>query len=69
MRGEVERVGIGIDFGTTNSAAAFYDGEQITMVQLEADDPIMPSAMYIDTDLQTLTGQRAIEEYIQVNTG
>jgi len=65
----VGRVGIGIDFGTTNSAAAFYDGEQITMVQLEGDDPIMPSAMYIDADLQTLTGQRAIDEYIEVNTG
>ena len=25
------RVGIGIDFGTTNSAAAFFDGERVEL--------------------------------------
>ncbi|MEM9624557.1 MAG: Hsp70 family protein, partial [Pseudomonadota bacterium] len=62
-------LGIGIDFGTTNSAAAVFDGEQIQLVQLEADAPIMPSATYIDRDLQTLTGQAGIDRYIADNSG
>lgn len=61
--------GIGIDFGTTNSAAAIFDGKELRLVQLERDDSIMPSATYIDRDLQTLTGQKAIERYIHDNTG
>ena len=63
------RRGIGIDFGTTNSAAAVYDGERLDLISLEADGPIMPSATYIDRELQTLTGQKAIDHYIQDNTG
>jgi len=63
------RYGVGIDFGTTNSAAAVYDGERVQLVALENDSPLMPSATYIDLELQTLTGQAAIERYIQDNTG
>ena len=63
------RKGVGIDFGTTNSAAAVYDGENLVLVDLEIAGPIMPSATYIDRDLQTLTGQQAIDHYIQDNTG
>lgn len=63
------KLGIGIDFGTTNSAAAVFDGERVLLVQLEADDAIMPSATYIDSALQTDTGYRAIERYIEDNTG
>ncbi len=62
-------VGVGIDFGTTNSAAAVYDGERLVLVALEGDDPIMPSATYIDRELKTLTGQDAIDRYIEDNSG
>ena len=62
-------LGIGIDFGTTNSAAAVYDGETVTLIRLDRSGPIMPSATYIDRELQTLTGQQAIDRYIQDNTG
>ncbi|MFW6093286.1 MAG: Hsp70 family protein [Pseudomonadota bacterium] len=62
-------LGIGIDFGTTNSAAAVYDGERVRLVALEDGHPILPSATYIDRDLQTLTGQAAIDRYIDDNTG
>lgn len=61
--------GIGIDFGTSNSAAAVFDGERITLVQLEDSQSIMPSASYIDRDLQTYTGQEAIDLYIARNQG
>lgn len=63
------KVGIGIDFGTTNSTAALFDGESVRLVQLEANTPIMPSATYIDRPLQTQTGQDAIDQYIADNTG
>ena len=63
------RLGVGIDFGTTNSAAAIYDGQTLRLVQLEQDDAIMPSATYIDNALQSKTGKAAIEQYIADNTG
>ncbi len=69
MPQEQPRIGIGIDFGTTNSAAVIFDGRQLHRVHLEAADPVMPSATYIDRDLQTLTGQPAIAAYIADNTG
>jgi hypothetical chaperone protein len=62
-------IGIGIDFGTTNSVAALYDGTHLRLVPLEGDDPLLPSATYIDRQLQTLTGQAAIDRYIEDNTG
>ncbi len=62
-------LGVGIDFGTTNSAAAVFDGDRVTLVRLEASGEIMPSATYIDRQLQTLTGDAAIERYIADNTG
>ncbi len=75
----MSRLGVGIDFGTTNSAAAVFDGEKVTLVPLEAgaagapasehDGEIMPSATYIDRGLQTCTGREAIRRYIDDNTG
>jgi len=65
----VHRVGIGIDFGTTNTAAATYDGTRVTLIELDHPALIMPSATYIDSELQTLTGQAAIDRYIADNVG
>jgi hypothetical chaperone protein len=65
----VDKLGVGIDFGTTNSAAALFDGERVMLVDLEATGPIMPSATYVDAELQTRTGQTAIDQYIADNTG
>ncbi|MCZ6658976.1 MAG: Hsp70 family protein [Gammaproteobacteria bacterium] len=63
------KIGVGIDFGTTNSAAAVFDGQQVTLVRLDDGQAIMPSATYIDRELQTEVGQRAIDCYIADNTG
>ena len=63
------RVGVGVDFGTTNSVAAVYDGEHLSLLDLEAGGSVMPSATYIDQELQTKTGNLAIEQYIADNTG
>ena len=64
-----DNVGVGVDFGTSNSAAALFDGNTITLVQLETDNAIMPSASYIDRDFVTCTGQEAIDTYISRNQG
>ena len=63
------RLGIGIDYGTSNSAAAIFDGKKIHLVQLESNTQIMPSAIYIDKDYQIATGREAIESYIKSNMG
>ena len=61
--------GIGIDFGTSNSAAAIFDGERVRLVQLSEVNPIMPSANYIDRDFASTIGQLAIDDYISDNQG
>jgi len=62
-------IGIGIDYGTSNSAAAIFDGNKVHLVQLERHSIIMPSATYIDKDFKISTGQSAINHYIESNTG
>ena len=64
-----KRFGIGVDYGTSNSAAAIYDGKRVHLVQLESSTTVMPSATYIDRDFQIVTGQAAIDSYIESNTG
>jgi len=62
-------LGIGVDFGTTNSAAAIFDGQTVRLVRLEEHQDIMPSATYIDKELQSKTGEAAINRYIEDNSG
>ena len=63
------RLGIGIDFGTSNSAAAVFDGQQLVLVKLADPDSIMPSANYIDKQFESAVGQQAINDYISGNRG
>jgi len=63
------KLGIGIDYGTSNSAAAIFDGEKVYLVNLEHDSEIMPSATHVDKDYKIVTGQEAIEYYIEGNVG
>lgn len=60
-------IGVGLDFGTSNSAAAWYDGEQVRMIPLEECDAIMPTSMHLDRELITLTGEAAVAQYIDEN--
>jgi hypothetical chaperone protein len=64
-----QRVGVGVDFGTSNSAVAVFDGTRVRMVALEAAGLTMPSASYIDRQFQVCTGQQAIDLYIANNMG
>ena len=60
-------IGVGIDFGTSNSAAAWYDGEKVRLARLETDNDIMPTATHLDRELITTTGQAAVDQYIDEN--
>ena len=50
---------IGIDLGTTNSAAAVFDGERITVVRNAQGGVLTPSIVRLDGKGQTTVGGRA----------
>lgn len=61
-------IGIGIDFGTSNSAAAWFDGEKVHLIHIEPDKATIPTAIHLDQSFQTLTGSTAIQAYVEENT-
>ena len=63
------RLGIGLDYGTSNSVLAVFDGERLVCVPLEGTGVTMPSAVHIDRQFQVCTGQAAIDRYIADNRG
>ncbi len=63
---------VGIDFGTTNSSVAHFDGEALTPVQLDShnENPfVLPSLIYVKRDHETLLGSQAAVAYLQHETG
>ena len=63
--------GIGIDFGTTNSTVALYDGEHVRYLSLEPEDgsEVMPTALYLTRQHQAEVGRAAIDRYSRDNAG
>ncbi len=62
----------GIDFGTTNSSIAFYDGRELHRPALDpgSDNPlILPSLLYIDRQQQPTVGTEAARRYLHNETG
>ncbi len=64
-------LGIGIDFGTTNSTVAVYDGQRLRYLPLEpvAGGEVMPTALYLSRDRQAEVGRAAIDRYTLDNSG
>jgi hypothetical chaperone protein len=65
-------VHIGIDFGTTNSGAGFFDGEHVRLFSIDpAGHPptIARSTLYITRDHNVLIGRHALESYYEQNSG
>jgi len=62
-------LGIGIDFGTSNCAAAWYDGKKIQVVKIEFNSETMPTAIHISNKFESRVGSTAVEQYINENTG
>ena len=62
----------GIDFGTTNSAIAFYDGRELQrpIVDPGSDNPlVLPSLLYVDRQQHATAGLAAAHEYLHHETG
>jgi len=65
-------LGVGIDFGTSNSSAALFDGRELRYVSVdEASElsQVMPTALYLDRERSGTIGQAAIDTYLRENTG
>ncbi|MCI0849893.1 MAG: Hsp70 family protein [Chloroflexi bacterium] len=63
---------IGIDFGTSNSSVAIFDGQTTRLLPLDpaASNPeVMRSLLYIPRDGEIVAGQRALDLYTEQNTG
>ena len=65
----INKIAVGIDFGTSNSAAALFDGTHLTMVSLDPGSTITPTAVHLDRDYQTLTGAAAVQRFVDENRG
>lgn len=63
------KIGIGVDYGTSNTAAAIFDGQWVYLVKLGEQNDIMPTAVYIDREFSASVGQQAITDYIAGNQG
>jgi hypothetical chaperone protein len=63
------RTGVGVDFGTSNSTAAWFDGRTLHYVDLERDSPVMPTAIHLDRSYTSITGADAIDKYVEENRG
>jgi len=63
------RIGVGLDFGTSNSTAAWFDGTTLRYVALEAKSPVMPTAIHLDRTYTATTGSDAIDQYVEENRG
>ena len=63
------RIGLGLDFGTSNSAAAWFDGTNLHRVVLEHGGPILPTAIHLDRAYAALVGGTAIDRYVEENRG
>jgi hypothetical chaperone protein len=62
----------GIDFGTTNSAIAFFDGQELQrpVVDPGSENPlVLPSLLYIDRQHHSTAGLGAAREYLHHETG
>ena len=63
---------LGMDFGTTNSGMAVYDGRELRPIPLDpagASGFIDRTALYVTHDHSIATGQRAIDRYLEQNVG
>ncbi len=64
-------LGIGLDFGNSNTTMAVFDGETLTYVKIDHSlerGTVMPSALYINRDYSSFTGSRALQQYLEDNT-
>jgi hypothetical chaperone protein len=63
---------VGLDFGTTNSSAALYDGERLTLLPLDpvnSSPSIMRSTLFMTREGAAYIGREAINRFTEGNVG
>jgi hypothetical chaperone protein len=61
---------IGLDFGTSNSGMAIYDGQRVQLLPIDQKNTlpeVVKTILYITRDHQAYIGQEAVELYYQHN--
>ena len=61
---------VGIDFGTSNSGVAVYDGQRVQLLPVDPKNVIpevIKTVLYITRDYRTSIGQEAVENYYRDN--
>jgi hypothetical chaperone protein len=63
---------VGMDFGTTNSGMAIYDGQKVQILPLDPSSPnprVLRTALYITTEQAVHIGREAVDRYYEQNIG
>jgi len=63
---------VGIDFGTSNSSIALYEGGKLSLFELDPQNQnpyVLPSFTYINREHEVSIGVKAIETYLEEETG
>lgn len=63
---------IGMDFGTTNSGMALYDGQRVNILPLDpasSNPRVARTALYITNEQRVIMGRAAVNEYFERNLG
>jgi hypothetical chaperone protein len=66
----LSKIGVGIDFGTSNSSVATFDGQELRCLKIldgGGGNDFVPTATYISRSLLPLTGSDAINQYLEDN--
>ena len=61
---------VGIDFGTSNSGVAVYDGQQVKLLPVDPKNilpEVIKTVLYITKDYRASIGQEAVENYYRDN--
>jgi hypothetical chaperone protein len=61
---------VGLDFGTSNSGVAVYDGQQVRLLPVDPKNvlpEVVKTVLYITRDYRTYLGQEAVETYYRDN--
>ncbi|MDX9992834.1 MAG: hypothetical protein RBS68_12415 [Anaerolineales bacterium] len=61
---------VGIDFGTSNSGVAVYDGQRVRVLPVDRQNvqpEVAKTVLYITRDYQAYIGQEALELYYRDN--
>src|SRR5919106_1282321 len=61
---------VGIDFGTSNSGVAIYDGQQVRLLPVDPKNvlpEVIKTVLYITRDYRASIGQEAVEHYYRDN--